>query len=338
MNPLELVARPEALPLLAVAPLAWWALRELDRSRERHLRETIGPRVAALAPHWAPSRRRVRRALVAAGLLLAALAVAKPVWGDTAQSVEQRGVDIVVCLDVSRSMLARDQAPTRLAAAQREIRTLAERTRGDRLALVVFAGEARVAVPLTQDAESFAQLASRADTVSVGRGGTDLGAALEAALRALAGTTGEHETVLLLTDGEDHAERGLRVAERARERGIAVHCVGFGSALGSKIAVSADGGAGGETFVRDAEGREVVSAMDPASLRRVADATGGAFVEAMDRPRALVELYDERIAPMARKAFEADEQRDRQDRFQWPLGAAFALWVLELALSDRRRR
>ena len=128
-----------------------------------------------------------------------------------------RGVDILVCLDVSRSMLAQDLQPSRLARAQEEIRALAARTESDRVGLVLFAGDARLAVPLTRDKDSFASLASRASPLSVERGGSDVGAALDTALGAL---TGAHEVILLLTDGEDLEARGLQAARRCRDRGI----------------------------------------------------------------------------------------------------------------------
>ncbi|MHC4548755.1 MAG: VWA domain-containing protein [Planctomycetota bacterium] len=325
----------DALPLLLLAPLAGLVLWVLDRARARRLARAVGPRASALAADLSAGRRRRGRALFVTALLLAMLAMLQPVWGEAAREVEQRGVDILVCLDVSQSMLARDVRPSRLARAQREIRALAARAAGDRLGLVVFAGQARLAAPLTHDRDSFGDLVALADPLSVERGGTDLGAALATALEALRGQTGEHEVVLLLTDGEDLAGNGLRVARTCKERRITVHCVGFGSARGAKIPVETS--EGGETFLRDRSGKEVVSTMDPAHLRRIAATTGGAFADAHARPNAVRELYEERIAPMARKTWLAEERRARENRFQWPLLAAFLLWILDLCLGARRR-
>ncbi|MHC4732801.1 MAG: VWA domain-containing protein [Planctomycetota bacterium] len=327
--------RPEALPILLLAPLVGLSLWALDRGRARRLARAVGPRAPALAADLSRGRRRLQRALFATALLLALLAMLQPVWGDATREVEQRGVDILLCLDVSRSMLARDLAPSRLVRARREISALAERASGDRLGLVVFAGQARLAVPLTRDRDSFLELVELADPLSVERGGSDLGAALETALDALQGQTGEHEAVLLLTDGEDLEARGLRAAQTCRERSVAVHCVGFGSALGAKIPVPSR--EGGETFLRDRSGVDVVSTMDATTLRRIAEATGGDFVDGHARPRPLRELYERRILPMARKAFERDERRAKENRFQWPLLAAFLLWILVPCMGDRRR-
>ena len=327
--------RPEALPILLLAPLVGLALWAFDRGRARRLARAVGPRAPALAAGLSRGRRRLQRVLFATALLLALLAMLQPVWGAATREVEQRGVDLLVCLDVSRSMLARDLAPSRLGRARREIAALAERAAGDRLGLVVFAGQAQLAVPLTRDRDSFLELLELADPLSVERGGSDVGAALETALEALKGQTGEHEAVLLLTDGEDLEARGLRAAQICRERNVAVHCVGFGSALGAKIPIPTR--EGGETFLRDRSGVDVVSTMDATTLRRIAAATGGDFVDAHARPHPLRELYERRILPMARKAFEKDERRAKENRFQWPLLAAFLLWILLLCLGDRKR-
>ena len=329
-----LFAWPAALPALLLVPLAWWGLRELDRARARRLVRLVGPRTRRLAAELSEDRRRVSRALWTGGLALALLAAAQPLLGVEVRRVEHRGVDLFVCLDVSRSMLAGDLQPSRLESAHGEIRALADRVRGDRVGLVAFAGEARLCVPLTRDMDTFAELAELTDPLSVERGGTDLGAALDAAREAFEERSGRHEAILLVTDGEDLEQRGLRAARACHEAGIAVHCAGFGSPRGSKIAV---GSPSNESFLRDRAGEEVVSAMDPAGLRRIAEATGGSFADAQASPRPLVELYRTRVLPMARKSFSAEERRERKNRFQWPLLLALAFWILEFSRSDRVR-
>lgn len=335
MSVAELFLLPQAwLGLVAVPVFALLAGRA-DRNRQRRLAQVVGPRAATLAGDLGAGRRRTRRALASAGLTFGVIAVMQPAWGEETRAVEQRGVDLIVCLDVSRSMLARDLPPDRLQYAQRQIRALAEHVRGDRLGLVVFAGVARLAVPLTRDMTSFAELVDGADPLSVVRGGTDLGAALEAALEALQGARGDHEAVLLVTDGEDLEQRGLRLAASCAERRITVHCVGIGSALGSKIAIR-DGDR--ETFLRDADGDDVVSALDAGSLRAIAERTGGKFVDAALAPRALIDLYESHIGPLAAKSFTGDPRRERRNRFQWPLLAALLCWLLQAGLGERRPR
>lgn len=322
--------------LLLAIPLIWFFLRVVEKRRTAKLGSAIGSRISTLAGQFNPKERTLKQNLFIAALFFALLALLQPFWGEELRQVEARGVDLLVCLDVSQSMLARDLAPNRLARAKREIRALAERLRGDRMGLVAFAGEARLLVPLTQDMDSFAQLVELADTNSVPRGGTNLGAALEQALKALEGASGNHEAVFLITDGEDLEAQGLRIAEICKEKKIVVHCVGFGSAQGSKIAMISDDGS--EVFLRDREGKEIVTVMDIASLRRIAEKTGGEFVDAGTLPLPLIELYEKRIVPMSRKSFESEQRQERKNRFQWPLLLAFALWILEFSLTDRKKK
>ena len=333
MNLDDLFAWPEMLPTLLLVPVVWLLLRRVDRVRAERLAQLVGPRAQNLTREFSPRRRRVRRWLVTSGFGLALISMIQPQWSTEERQVQQRGIDLIVCLDVSRSMLARDLRPTRLARAQREIRALTGRARGDRMALVAFAGEARLTVPLTQDLATFADLVDGTDPLSVGRGGTDLGAALETALAALQGRSGASQAVLLITDGEDLEQRGLAVARTLADRGITVHCVGIGSAVGSKIVV--DEGPG-ETFLRDRSGREVVSVMDMTGLIGIAEATGGGFINARSAPQPLLELYQDHIRPMAEITVGDGEQSQRKNRFQWPLLAAFLLWMMELCTTDRR--
>ncbi len=327
---------PLLLALAALAAAAAWCT---SRRRARTERVLAPDRLVHLAPGLSPGRRRVRFACVLATLATGVAAALDPVWGEEVLLVEQRGVDVVVALDVSRSMLARDVAPSRLERAKLEVAALAARARGDRLGLVVFAGEARLSVPLTHDLDTFRGLVEPVDPFSVRRGGTDLGRALDAATEALAEARGEaragqYEVILLLTDGEDLEGRGLAAAKRAAAQGITIHCVGFGSTRGSKIAL--EGGSGGESFLTDDRGEEVVSAMDSESLRRMASESGGEFLRADAVPLPLLEIYDKRILPSARRVYDAQEQSSKKHRFQWLLFLAIPLGLVALALPERK--
>lgn len=322
-----------AWPLVLVGPLAGLALHVVERRRSARLAAIVGPRMRALAPHVPTRRRSWGRACFAVALLLGAVATLHPAWGAPRRARTWAGVDVVLCLDVSRSMRATDVLPDRLTRAKEEVRALADRFEGGRLGLVLFAGEARVVAPLTHDAASVATLADLADATSVARGGTDLGAALDAAVGLLEGTSARVGAVVLLTDGEDLEERGLAVARRSGERGVAVHALGFGTPRGGKIA--REDGAG---FLADRSGAEVVTALDHASLARIAAASGGAVGTAADGPHPLVSLYERHLLPAARASFQRAGGLEREDRYQGPLFAALLLFLLDLALAGRGRR
>ena len=325
---------PQAWPVLLLAPLLWLLQRLLRQRRLQRNEAVLGTRAAALSTESRPEIRRRADAWFASGLLLAGLAVMQPA-GNFMTNAEDLGAnELLICLDVSRSMLARDLAPSRLARAHAEIRELAQRARGDRLGLIAFAGEARLLVPLTQDLELFAEMLSLAEPGSAGLGGTDLGAALEAALTAFDGAGGRSGSILLLTDGVDLEQTGARAAEVCAARGISVHCLALGSAQGSKIVIS---GQNGEEFLCDRTGAEVLSAADPAGLRAIASVTRGAFLEAASSPQALMRIYEDRILGQAPLDRSAAAPAQRANLFALPLLAAFLLWTLEIALGGRAR-
>jgi Ca-activated chloride channel family protein len=330
----DLFARPELAPLLLVAPLAWLALRFVAQGRARALAQSVGPRAAADAERAQGGAPRLRRRLIALGLLCATLALLGPLFGEVEHPVAPRGADVALVLDVSRSMLARDADGTRLQAAQREIDALARRAAGDRLALIVFAGSARRLVPLTADLASFRALAEGVGPDSVLLGGSDPAAGLDEALAALGGGGhGDVAAIVLLSDGESLTGDALAAAQRCAARGVPVHAVGFGSRAGSKIALS-EGGR--EEFLKDRAGREVVTSLAVDELTRLAGAAGGRFVEATASPHPLLELFDAEIAPRARRAFAADERRNRANRYQWPLAGAFICWFVAALARSRR--
>jgi Ca-activated chloride channel family protein len=330
--------RPEALAALLAVPLAWWALRAGGRAQARRLAGLWGRRVGAAAG----VRRGASGLLFPAGVLLGVVALLGPAVGAPVAARAARGADVVLCLDVSRSMHARDIAPDRLARAKQEAAALADRAPDGRLGLVAFAGTARLLAPLTRDGLSFRALLAQADTTAVDRGGTDLAAALDVARGALAARrpdAGEVPAiVVLLTDGEDHEGRGLEAARRLAARGIVVHAVGFGTPRGGKIAMPPGGGEmarpgeDGENWLRDRAGRDVVSALHEEDLRRIAEATGGTVRRARAGEDALRRVVEDHVRPGALAAAAGGGARRRPDRYAWPWLAALLLFLLDLAV------
>jgi Ca-activated chloride channel family protein len=231
-------------------------------------------------------------------------------------------------------MTARDVSPDRLSRAKGQVAALVSRSRGDRFGLVAFAGEPRVVVPLTEDVRSFAHLLEQTDTTSVLRGGSDPGAAIDAALGLLPERARAPAAIVLLSDGEDFAARGLDAARRAALRDVPVHAVGFGTALGSKIVVD---GPAGPSFLADRSGREVVTQLEAEGLSALARASGGAYRDAGASDGVVLRLHEETVLPRgSRTAGAAGDLRE--DRYQWLLGAAFLLLLLDLFVGAWGRR
>ncbi len=323
-------ARGQHWPWLLLLPVLWALLYFLVGRAHASMR---GYGAAPCGPVTRPLWASLRSTLLFA---LGFLCWLDPRYGDETVAVERAGLDLLFCLDTSRSMLAQDLEPTRLDRALRDVRAVLPHLEGgDRVGLVVFAGAARLWIPLTHDLDSFRGLLDEVDTELVATGGTDLAAALrrcrEFADRDQAATT----AVLLLTDGEDLAGAGQQAARELRDDGIVVHAVGYGSSMGSKITV---GKGGTQEFLRDKDGNEVVTRMDPESLRALASVTGGEFVRADAVALPLVELHQKRLVPMQKRSYEAGEETARKARYQWVLLPLLLLLLWEIANAGGRHR
>ncbi len=329
MNGLEFT-RAWLWPSLLLLPLWFAALHAMLRRR------TVAART-----YGAATKDRVQGPFARASRLTVLTALGLLCWmdprlGDETLPVARRGLDLVFCLDTSRSMLASDMEPDRLSRAKSDIRAvLPQLAGGDRVGLVVFAGEARLWIPLTHDIPSFGRLLDEVDTTVVPVGGTDLGKALAKARELAKPEEAATTAFVLLTDGEDLGGKGLSAAKDVGKDGIVVHAVGYGSAKGSKITLQKGGE---QQFLRDNKGGEVVSRLDTEGLRAMCAAAGGEFVRADAMALPLRELYDKRIEPMQKRTFEEGQEIAKQARYQWALLPMVLLLLYELAWMRGARR
>jgi Ca-activated chloride channel family protein len=304
------------------------------RAAERAL--LVAPeQLARFFPGFSARRAALRALLATAGLVLLGVALVGPVRGFTLRETRASGIDLVVCLDTSRSMLARDVRPDRLSRAKREVQGLLSRMGSDRLALIGFSGDAREVAPLTRDRVALAQMLERVTPDDNRLGGTSLASAIERALALFDGRTGASEAIVLITDGEDLEGEGLRMAGEAHARGIRVFVVGVGTSDGGKIPLVDERGE--ERFLVDKDGAEVVSRMDRESLRRLAQETGGEFLAIDEHPTPLEALYEERMRTLAQRELVGGKERIPHDRYQWPLALALACMLGEAGIRERRR-
>ncbi|MDP7061673.1 MAG: VWA domain-containing protein [Planctomycetota bacterium] len=262
-------------------------------------------------------------------------ALAGPRWGIDEDAVRQRGIDLLVCLDVSRSMLARDVAPDRLNRAHLEVQELVATLGADRIGLILFAGEAQRAAPLTADHASFLALLDLASPLSLRQGGTNLAAALQQARQLLEAAPGTQKNVLLITDGEDRSGQALSEAEQCRADGIMVYALGIGTEQGSKITLSDANGR--EFFLRDKDGQDVITKLDSGGLVQIAAATEANTILLDSETGVLRDWYLEELLPRARDAATGDPDLERANRYQWPLSLALVGALLALAGFGRRK-
>ncbi|MFI5365519.1 MAG: VWA domain-containing protein [Candidatus Binatia bacterium] len=326
---------PYVLWLLVAVPLAAaffvWAFRLRKRTLERFAEARLLP---ALAPDLDERRQRGRAAMLLAALALFVVALAGPKWGFHWEEVHREGVDLIVALDTSRSMLAEDVKPNRLERAKLAVQDLVKQLHGDRIGLIAFAGSAFVQCPLTLDYEAFAESLQAVNVGIIPKGGTALAEAISAGVEAFEGHQGKHEALILITDGEDHEGQIDDATKQAADLGIKIYTIGIGTPDGDLIPITVDGQ---QTFLKDRHGQVVKSRLDDETLKKMATDTGGAYVHATGPDLGLDMVYSDYIGKMEKRELKSTMERRFEDRFQIPLLLAAALLALEPLVGERRR-
>lgn len=324
---------PYVLWLLVAVPLAAaffvWALRRRKRALERFAEARLLP---ALAPDLDERRQRGRAGMLLAALALFVVALAGPKWGFHWEEVHREGVDLIVALDTSRSMLAEDVKPNRLERAKLAVQDLVKQLHGDRIGLIAFAGSAFVQCPLTLDYEAFAESLQAVNVGIIPKGGTALTEAISASVAAFEGQ-GKHEALILITDGEDHEGHIDDATKQAADLGIKIYTIGIGTPDGDLIPITVDGQ---QTFLKDRHGQVVKSRLDDETLKKMATDTGGAYVHATRPDLGLDMVYSDYIGRMEKRELKSTMERRFEDRFQIPLLLAAALLALEPLVGERR--
>ena len=280
------------------------------------------------------------RQVVKAGIILLAIsflgfAMARPQIGTKLEEVKREGVDILVALDVSRSMLARDIQPSRLDKAKHEVEGFIDRLHGDRIGLIAFSGVPFVQCPLTLDYGAAKIFLDVMDPDLVPVPGTAIGKTIEKAIETFDAKERKHKVLVLITDGEDHDGDALKWAENAEKEGIIIYCVGIGSPKGVPIPVS-ESGNGEQGFKKDRKGQVVITKLDEVTLEKIALQTGGKYYRASSGESELDKIYKE-IDGMEKKELGSLKFSQFEDRFQIFVAIGLILLIFEFLYPERRR-
>ena len=319
-----------ALPVLA-------ALFGLELRRRQRALAVFGDLrlVRRLAASASLERRVIKAALVIGAALFLVLALARPQWGTKLEKVSRRGIDVVVAVDTSLSMLAEDAKPNRLAQARAAVASLIDLLQGDRIGLVAFAGTAYVACPLTLDYTAASLFVDVLDPDLLPVPGTAIAEAIRASIRAFQTNERRNKVLILITDGEDHEGDVEGAARAAADEGITIYTVGIGSPNGEPIPLR---NTRGEVvgYKEDRSKRKVTSRLGESALEAIAVATGGKYFRSTPEGIELRRIYEE-ISGMDQKALSSRLHTAYEERYQMPLAAAILLLAVEAALSDRKR-
>jgi Ca-activated chloride channel family protein len=315
--------------LPALAAFFWWAMR----TRQKLLVQFIQARLlSALTVGVSPTRQKIRFGCLVFAVALLVITLARPQHGFDLQEVEQRGLDIVVAVDTSKSMLATDIAPNRLARAKLAALELMQKAGTDRMGLVAFAGDAFLECPLTIDNTAFQQCVQALDVNAIPQGGTAIAAAINTALTAFK-ENNHYKVLVLFTDGEDNDTGALEAAEDATKAGLKIFTIGIGTPGGDLLRVTDANG--NSDYVRDEQGNVVKSHLNEALLQQIAGATGGFYLP-LRGANTIDTLYERGLAPLPKSEGKERLVRRYHEQFHWPLALAMLSLLAEMFLPERR--
>jgi len=309
------------------------------RSEQRGLKRLQEFVSARLLPQLAGTvnrpRRILRYGLQLLGLALAIVSLAQPRWGYTFEDVKRKGLDLLIAVDTSRSMLSNDVQPNRLDRVKLAIQDLISQLQGDRVGLIAFAGRAFLQAPLTIDYDAAVEAVNDLDTKTIPEGGTNISSVITLATQSFGKSAMGNRALVIFTDGEELSGDATKTAKEAADAGVRIFTVGVGTPQGSLIPVTGDDGQ--TSFVKDSSGQVVKSKLDDKRLREIAQSTGGFYLHLENGPRTMQQIQNEGLAKM--QAAEMDVRLSRRpiERYEWPLGAALIALALSILIPERKR-
>jgi Ca-activated chloride channel family protein len=278
--------------------------------------------------------RAYRTVCVLGAVLLIIVSLMRPRWGFEWQEVKRSGLDILIAVDTSKSMLAEDVKPSRLERSKLAVKDLIKKLRGDRVGLIAFSGSAFLQCPLTVDYNGFLLSLDDLSPDTIPKGGTSLSSAIRIALDSYEGGMKKYKVLVIITDGEDHEGSPLKLAEQAKEKGIRIFTIGIGTKEGELIPVT--DAAGNSMYLKDRNGNVVKTRLDEGTLREIALNTGGSYVKATAAEFGLELIYDEKLSKIEPREIKNKMVKKYKERFQIPLILALILIGAEPFIKERR--
>ena len=328
-------AHPEYFYLMLVIPafVVLFILSRLNRLRSLRL---FGDRalIAQLMPSASGNRPFIKFTVWMLALAFIIGALAQPQFGSKLVTSKRKGVELIIALDVSNSMMAEDIKPNRLERAKRAIAKLTERLRNDKIGLIVFAGQAYVQLPITTDYVSAKLFLDAINTGIVPVQGTAIGAAIQMAVKSFTPQFTGSKAVIVITDGENHEDDAIGAAKEALEKKIIVHTIGMGLPQGAPIPV---GGAGSRDFLKDKQNNIVVTKLDENMLTQIATTGGGTYIRANNAEVGLNNLFNE-IEKMEKSELNSRDYSEYNDQFPLFLTLALVLILIDFMILDRKNK
>jgi tetratricopeptide (TPR) repeat protein len=313
-----------AIPVMVLI-FAWYlisAKKKIKKLGELRL-------VQGLIPDVSMSKKITKLILLLVGISSLILALCNLQTGNKTQEVKREGADIIVCLDVSNSMLAQDLSPNRLERAKFALEKMVDKLQGDRLGIIVFAGEAYVQLPITTDYSAAKLFLTSINTQMVPTQGTNIGAAIRKGIESFGKDVEKSKTLVVITDGENHEPDAIEAAEEADKAGIMINTIGIGSENGVPIPML-----NGSGYRKDKDGNTVITKLNKSVLQEIAGKANGIYVQATNADIGLEAILD-KLAQLEKKQIDTKMYTDYEDQFQWFLGLALIFLFIEFLISER---
>lgn len=297
--------------------------------RKRRIRRFGDPKmVAHLMPHYSRAKGWVRIILFTLAFFFFVIGLSRPQIGAKLSERQTKGAEIMICLDVSNSMLAQDYTPCRLERAKLAISSLVDKLHDDRIGLIIFAGSSFVQLPVTTDYVSAKMFLSSIDAGSVPVQGTAIGDAIHTAMKSFSAQSEKSRVIILISDGENHEDDAVAAAKEAAQAGIRIYTVGVGSAAGQPIPVDGE-------LLRDKDGNIVVTRLDEKTLGQIADAGGGAYIQAGNEEFGLNPIIND-IRAMEGELFSSVVFEEYDEQYMYFFAIALILLVIEMLVGERK--
>ncbi|MCX6257122.1 MAG: VWA domain-containing protein [Bacteroidia bacterium] len=291
--------------------------------------------ISLLMPDVSASRPVVKFILVMVGLAFLILAIAGPQVGSKLGDVKHKGVELIVCLDVSNSMLAEDVQPNRLEKAKQVISKMIDNLKNDKFGLIIFGGDAYVQLPITTDYGAAKMFLASAGPNSIPVQGTAIGSSLEMAIKSFTSEKDKNRAIVLISDGENHEDDAVEMSGEAAKKGIIIHTMGIGKPEGSPI--PRGGKLGGNNFMTDNQGQVIITKLNETNLEQMASSGNGIYIRVNNTQSAVKSLFDE-INKMEKTEIQATVYSEYEERFQYVVAVALLFLIVEFFIRERKNK
>ncbi|HCC71306.1 MAG TPA: hypothetical protein DEQ09_09180 [Bacteroidales bacterium] len=326
---------PEYLYLLILIPVLILIMAVNNRISRKKIRAAGEQHlIKSLIPEFSFFRRNLKFFFQLLAFILMIIVLARPQFGSKLEEVKREGVEVIIALDVSNSMLAEDIQPNRLERAKQAISSLVERLQDDKIGLIVFAGDAYTQIPVTTDYVSAKMFLSSISPGIVPKQGTSLSSAINLGMSSFSPAVDESKALIIITDGENHEDDPVPMAEQAAEKDIVIHTIGIGSSSGVPVPVINNGK---RNYLKDNEGNTVITKLDQDILKKIAFASGGKYVKASNTNIGLNTIFNE-ISSMKKQELEGTVYTEYDEQFQIFAAMALFLLLLDVIIMERRNR